>query len=323
MTGAAGFIGRRLAFELRRRGRLDGRRIDELILVDRRFDASEPEVETGLQRVTGDLRDGGVLERLFARPVDAFFHLAATLTAEAEEDFDAGLEMNLQAQVKLLQHCRGQGSLRLVFTSSMAAFGGVLPSVVSDELPQRPQTSYGVQKVVTELLLDDFTRRGFLDGRGLRLPVVLLRPANAAPALSEHISAFVREPLFGRSAPCPFMAPTRMPVASVGATARALIRVFEAPSEAIGPVRTMNLPALSVSVAEMAEAVVRRAGEPARQLIQWDPVPGLQELMDRMPQGFTSKRAQAMGIAAEADFDAVIEDFLVANEGQAIDAHLA
>lgn len=310
VTGAAGFVGRRLADELRTRGRLDGRPIDELVLVDRAFaQPPSPTAPIAIRHLTGDLGDASFARNLFAQPVDALFHLAATLTAEAERDFDQGLAVNLEGFVRLLEDCRRQGGLRLVFSSSMAAFGGVLPAMVPDEFPQRPTTSYGVQKVIAELLLDDYTRRGFLDGRALRLPVVLLRPKGST-ALSEYISAIVRDPLDGESVVCPFSPATRMPVASVGAVARGLIALYEMPSAALGAVRTVNLPSLSVTVEEMVAALARRSGPAARQLIEWRGNPTMQAMLDAMPQGFTSARAERAGIHAEADFDAVIGDYL-------------
>jgi len=315
VTGAAGFIGGRLARELLARGSLDGRPIDRLVLVDRGFPASPGDAR--VSQLAGDLRDEKLRGEIFGQPVDAFFHLAATLTAQAEENFDQGLAMNVGGLLELLEDCRrrqaSQGRpLKLVFASSMAAFGPApYPPVVTDDSPQRPQISYGVQKAIAELLLDDYTRRGFLDGRGLRFPVVLIRPRGAAPALSEHISAVVREPLLGADVACPFAAATAMPVVSVGAVARGLIATCEMPGADLGVVRTMNLPAVTVTIAEMLAALDRRvAGASGR--VAWRPDPRLQGLLDTMPQGFDSARARAAGIVPEPDFDAVIDDFVQA-----------
>lgn len=310
MTGAAGFVGGRLASELVSRGQLDGQPLTELVLVDRAFRA--PAGDPRVLQVAGDLRDPAVRAAVFGQRVDGLFHLAATLTAEAERDFDGGQAMNLGGLLELLEDCRRQVGppLRLVFASSMAAFGPPFPAVVPDEFPQRPQTSYGVQKAVAELLLDDYTRRGFLDGRALRLPVVLIRPRGAAPALSEFISAVVREPLAGARVTCPFRADTTMPVASVGAVARGLIAVYEAPHAALGAVRTLNLPALTVTFEDMLAALERRAGPGVRGLVDWQPDERLQGLIGAMPQGFTSARALAAGIRPEPAFDAVLEDFV-------------
>lgn len=308
VTGAAGFIGGRLAAALAAAKTLDGRAIEEILLVDRAF--PQPPGDPRVRHLAGDLLDPAIRAEVFSRKVDGFFHLAATLTAQAEQDFDQGLAMNLRGLLELLEDCRQQSGMRLVFASSMATFGQPFPDVVPDEYPQRPGNSYGVQKAIAELLLDDFTRRGFLDGRALRLPVVLIRPLGAAPALSEHISAVAREPLAGRPVNCPFAVGTRMPVVSVGAVARGLIRLFELPDAALGAVRSLNLPALTVTFADMLDAVARRAGPQARGLVSWNADPQLQRLLSGMPAGFTSARALAAGIRPEASFDAVIEDFL-------------
>jgi nucleoside-diphosphate-sugar epimerase len=316
VTGAAGFIGARLARELLAAGTLDGRKIEELLLVDRGF--AKPPADPRVRQLAGDLRDDELRQAIFGRPVDGLFHLAATLTAQAEQDFDAGLAMNVGGLIGVLEDCRRQGQsqgypVRLLFSSSMAAFGPPpFPAVVTDESPQRPQISYGVQKAIGELLLDDYHRRGFLDGRGLRFPVVLIRPRGAAPALSEFISAGVREPLLGSPVVCPFDAATAMPVVSVGAVARGLIALYEMPSAAVGLVRTMNLPAVTVTIEEMLAALERRAGATVRQLVDWRPDAGLQGLIDTMPQGFASARAAAAGIRPEPGFDAVIDDFVQA-----------
>ena len=311
VTGAAGFIGRRLSAALAAAETLDGRRMEEMLLVDRGF--SRPASDPRVRQIAGDVLDPAVRGEIFGKRVDGFFHLAAMLTAEAEKNFDQGLAMNLRGLLELLEDCRKQGGgMKLVFASSMATFGEPFPDVVPDEFPQRPGTSYGVQKAIAELLLDDYTRRGFLDGRALRLPVVLIRPRDAAPVLSEHISAVAREPLLGSPVNCPFAPDTRIPVVSVGQVASGLIRLFELPGEALGPVRSLNLPAVSVTIADMLDAVERRAGPAARKLVSFTPDPALQRLLATMPGGFTSARALAAGIRPLPDFDAVIEDFLAA-----------
>jgi nucleoside-diphosphate-sugar epimerase len=316
VTGAAGFIGARLARELLARGNLDGRTIEQLVLVDRGFAA--PTADPRVHQLAGDLRGAELRAAIFGQPVDGLFHLAATLTAQAEQDFDGGLAMNVGGLLEVLEDCRRQGEsqgrpIRLLFSSSMAAFGPPpFPAVVTDDSPQRPQISYGVQKAIAELLLDDYTRRGFVDGRGLRFPVVLIRPRGAAPALSEFISAVVREPLLGSPVACPFAAATAMPLVSVGAVARGLITLYELPSTALGAVRTMNLPAITVTIEEMLTALERKAGAGARQLVTWQPDARLQGLIDSMPQGFASARAAAAGIRPEPNFDTVIDDFVQA-----------
>jgi len=315
VTGAGGFIGRRLVAELQARGRLGSQPIDELILLDQAFHTESGAGTIPEHRIVGDVTAPDISGRMFGHRPDAIFHLAAMLTAGAEREFDEGVHTNLHGFMELLEACRQQGGIRLIFSSSMAVFGGELPDVVTDELAQGPGNSYGVQKAIAELLIDDYTRRGFLDGRALRLPVVLLRGNNDTPTLSEHISAVVREPLLGRPAVSPFYPDTPMPVVSVGAVARAFCTLFELPAEALGAVRTVNLPALTVTLDEMVAAVERRVGPQARALIDWRPDPKVAELLAQMPKRITSARAIAAGIVAEASFDSVLDDFL-ANRGR-------
>jgi nucleoside-diphosphate-sugar epimerase len=309
ITGAAGFVGQRLAHELSARLQLGGSPLQELILVDR----FKPDIESNLpvscRTVVCDLTDRQARSEIFRSGIDGVFHLAATMTADAERDFDQGLKVNVGAFMDFLDDCRAHGVPRLVFSSSMAAFGGPLPDVVPDEIPQRPQSSYGVQKVIAELLLDDYTRRGFLDARALRLPVVLLRPPGGAPTISGAISAVVCNPLEGRRVVCGFPPDAPMPVASVGAVAHALIRVFELPDEALGAVRTINLPALTVTMNQMIAALERRIGPAARELIEWQLDPQLTHIMGGMPKGMKSARAAAAGITSEPDFDSIIADY--------------
>lgn len=315
VTGAGGFIGRRLVAELQARGRLEGRAIGELVLLDQAFPTAPKDGPIPVRTITGDISQAAVREALFRDRLDAIFHFAAMLTAGAERTFDDGVHINIHGFMDLLEACRRQGGIRFVFSSSMAVFGGELPEVVTDEVAQRPRNSYGVQKSIAELLIDDYTRRGFIDGRAMRLAVVLLRGANDTPTLSEHISAVVREPLLGRRAVCPFDPAWPMPVASVGAVARAFCTLFALPGEALGPVRTVNMPALTVTLDEMVAAVERRVGPQARALIDWKLDRGTADLLTQMPKRITSARAIAAGIVAEPSFDAVLDDFL-ANLGR-------
>lgn len=315
VTGAGGFIGRRLVAELQARGSLDGRKIAELVLLDQAFPTALKDGPIRARTIIGDVSDAAVRADLFRDRLDAIFHFAAMLTAGAEKAFDDGVHINIHGFMDLLEACRRQGGIRFVFSSSMAVFGGALPDVVTDELAQRPQNSYGVQKAIAELLIDDYTRRGFIDGRAMRLAVVLLRDSNDTPTLSEHISAVVREPLLGRRAVCPFNPAWPMPVSSVGAVAKAFCTLFELPDEALGAVRTVNMPALTVTLDEMVAAVERRVGPQARGLIDWKLDRNTADLLTQMPTRITSARAIAAGIVAEDSFDAVLDDFL-ANTGR-------
>lgn len=325
ITGAAGFIGTRLASALLARARLCGAggrplAVDELVLVDR-VRAPIPANPHGIAVSVhaGDLCDADFLARLFAPGVDSVFALAATLTSEAETDFAKGLAVNVHSPMRLLEACRAQARApRLVFTSSIAAFGGPLPETVDDSVARTPQTSYGTHKAIVELLLDDYSRHGFVDARALRLPVVLIRPAAAAPTVSDRIAAIVREPLLGCDVVCPLAPQTLMPVASAARVAQALLDVHDLPASALGHTRAMNLPSLSVRVADMAAALEPHARDRRLGRIIWEPDARLQAVVDGWPHRFVSERASRLGIRADASFGEIVETFL--NEQAAMQA---
>jgi nucleoside-diphosphate-sugar epimerase len=303
VLGAAGFIGSQLAAALQQRGTLRGQPITELVLADNR--PMGHDFSGGLQ---GDICDAGFLQQLFARPVDAVFHLAATLTLDAEQDFARGLAVNVQALMALLAHCRTQAVEQqrppsFVFASSISTFGGPLPDTVDDHVAQTPQTSYGSHKAMAELLINDHSRRGFIDGRVLRLPVVLTHPGPASGSVSDRIAALIREPLAGRDTVCPLAADTRVPVASVQCVVRSFLALHELPASRFGPTRVMNLPSLTVTPAEMVAAVARRG---ATGHVTWQPDAQMQAIVDGWPRAFTSELALSLGLQADPDVDALI-----------------
>jgi D-erythronate 2-dehydrogenase len=303
VLGAAGFIGSHLAAALQQSGALRGRPITELLLADSR--PVHGDSSGGLQ---GDICEPAFMQQLFAQPVDAVFHLAATLTLDAEQDFARGLAVNVQALMQLLERCRAQGNRpSFVFASSISTFGGPLPETVDDHVAQTPQTSYGSHKAMAELLINDCTRRGFIDGRVLRLPVVLTHPGPASGSVSDRIAALIREPLAGRDAPCPLAADTRFPVASVQAVVKAFLALHELPAERFGSTRVMNLPSLSVTPAEIARAVEKHA--PAGR-IHWQPDAQMQAIVDGWPRAFTSALALSLGLQGDRHIDDIVTAYL-------------
>lgn len=320
ITGAFGFIGTQLATQLLERGTLsdtngEARAVTELVMVDRVEGRGPLLADRRVTAVTGDATDAALLARLFAEPVDTVFALGATLTSQAEADFALGMAVNLHGMLRLLDACRAQRTApRLVFTSSIAAFGGALPEVVDDAVQLRPQTSYGTQKAIVELLINDYARHGFVDGRVLRLPVVVTRPGLPGSSISDRIAGIVREPLRGRDTACPLSPGTRVPIASVQAVARALLAVQALPAAAFDATRSMNLPSLSVAIGDIVEAV-RQIGQwrPwARALgtIAYAPDDAMQRIVDSWPRGFDSQRARAVGIAGDATLHEIIERFI-------------
>jgi len=305
VTGAAGFIGRHLLRELLEHGALGGREITDIVAADI---APAPPAERVTPRA-GNIGDGAFLDALFAGAgFDAVFHLAASLTSEAEADLGHGLAVNLEGLLALLARCRAQPvPPRLVFASSIAAFGGDLPEVVEDDTRRTPRTSYGTQKLIAELLLADHARRGALDGRALRLPIVLTRPGMPNPAVSDRIAAIIREPLMGRDVAIPLRSDTPLPLVTVQRVAPALRLAHDMPAEALGPARAINLPALTATPEELVAAVQRRG---ATGRVSWAPDPALQAVVQGWPRRFRSTTAERHGIRANASADEIVDAFL-------------
>lgn len=303
VLGAAGFIGSRLGRVLQAQGRLGARPITELLLADSR--PVSPQSAGGLQ---GDICDERFVDQLFAKPVDAVFHLAATLTLDAEMDFARGMAVNVHALMRLLERCRAQANCpSFVFASSISTFGGDFPDTVDDTVAQNPQTSYGTHKAMAELLLNDYSRRGALDARVLRLPVVLTHPGPPSGSVSDRIAALIREPLNGRDAVCPLTAETRVPVASVQKVVDGFLAVQALPRDRFGPTRVMNLPSLTVTPAELAAAVAQRG---ATGRVTWQPDAQMQAIVDGWPRAFTSARALSLGLTPDANARALVDAYL-------------
>lgn len=305
VTGAAGFIGRYLLRELMEHGALGGREITEIVAADVVPVGGGPR----LVAATGGIGDGGFLDRLFAGGgFDAVFHLAASLTSAAEADLGHGLAVNVEGLLALLARCRAQAAPpRLVFASSIAVFGGELPEVVEDGTRRVPQTSYGTQKLIAENLLADHARRGALDGRALRLPIVLTRPGAPNPAVSDRIAAVVREPLAGRDVTIGLRPDTPLPLVTVQRVASALRAAFEMPAEAFPASRAINLPALTATPAELVAAGQRRG---ATGRVSWAPDLALQAVVEGWPRRFRSTVAERHGILPVAGADEIVDAFL-------------
>jgi nucleoside-diphosphate-sugar epimerase len=310
ILGAGGFLGTRLAAHLARTQQLAGRSIDELVLFDVRA-LPAPASACAVAVVHGDLRESATLDALFGSRVDAVLHLAATLTVEAETDFRRGLETNLLAFVALLERCRLQGGAPLLlFASSIATFGGKLPAVVDDHVLQAPTTSYGTHKTVAELLLADFSRQGFVDGRALRLPIVVTHPGPASGSISDQVAALIRDPLRGERAICRMAPGSRLATASVDKVVEGFVRLASLSSSAIQDGRTMNLPGLTVTPAEILAAVARHLPAGQSTPVDWQPDARVQQIVDGWPQAFTSERALALGFTPDASPEALVQSFL-------------
>ncbi|MDP3548207.1 MAG: NAD-dependent epimerase/dehydratase family protein [Phreatobacter sp.] len=312
VTGAGGFLGRRLVAALLRQGTLpvdgEARPIGELVLTDRgAMAAVAPPATIRVRTEQGDLADPAWCAGLAAGGFDAIFHLAAMLTLDAERDPEAAYATHVAPVHRLVA---GPGRPRLVFASSIAVFGGPLPDVVTEAVPPCPQTTYGTHKAMIEFMLADASRHGAVDARSLRLPIVLVRAGAPTPTVSDAVAALVREPLAGRETVCPLLPDTLLPVISAGAVVRALLALHAVPEAALPPGRAVNLPALSVTPAEMVAAVGRQAGPAAAARVRFAPDPALQAIVDGWPRRFISAHAARLGLAPDADFDAIVADHI-------------
>ena len=316
ITGGAGFIGRKLAQRILARGSLigpDGKdtTIDELAL----FDVAAPNpplrADNRLKIVTGDIADSATVRALIDNRTGSVFHLAAVVSGQAEADTDIGLRVNLDGTRAVLEACRALGTRpRLVFASSLAVYGGDMPPAVSDDTPLTPQTSYGVQKACGELLVNDYSRKGFIDGRSPRLPTIVVRAGRPNRAASTWASSIFREPLSGVDVVCPVSRRSVMAVLSPRRLVAILERLHDLPGEAFGFSRAIQLPGIAVTVDDMVAALRRAGGEAAVQRIRWEPDPVIQKIVDGWPRGIASKRAERLGLEADRGIDEIVQSFI-------------
>src|SRR5580658_4832736 len=316
ITGGAGFIGRRLAERLLARGALAGadgrdRGIDDIVLFDVAAPAPPLAPEPRLRVVTGDIADAAAIRRLVDAETSTVFHFAAVVSAEAEADTDTGYRVNLDGTRAVLEACRALGNRpRVVFASSLAVYGGELPLAVGDDTALHPQSSYGAQKAIGELLVNDYSRKGFIDGRALRLPTVVVRPGLPNRAASTFASSIIREPLTGKDAVCPVSPDTVMALASPRRVVASLAHALDLSGDALGQNRVLQLPGYSVSVGEMAEALRRAGGTAAYGRLSWRPDATIQAIVGSWPRELHAPRAEALGFQPDSGIDEAVQFFI-------------
>jgi D-erythronate 2-dehydrogenase len=314
ITGGAGFLGRRLALRLLQRGTLTDakgrqREIAQIVLLDV-VSATLP-ADPRLTSIAGDLADAAVVEHAVTDDTDTVFHMAAVVSGQAEADFDVGMRVNLDATRLLLERCRRlHAPPKFVFTSSLAVFGGPVPDPVTDDAPVTPQASYGAQKLIGEYLVYDMTRKGFIDGRSLRLPTITVRPGKPNKAASSFASGIIREPLAGVDAICPVAPATRMWVQSPRAVIENLIIGHEAPATSFAHTRSVNVPGICVPVADMVAALRKVAGDAVADRVKWIYDPVIDRIVATWPANFAPRLGPALGMKADPDFESIVRAYI-------------
>lgn len=311
VLGAAGMIGRKLTARLVADGHVGGRDLDRLTLADVVAPERPPGATAEVATVAADLAAAGEAARLLADRPDLVFHLAAVVSGEAEADLEKGYRVNLDGTRELLEAVRAAHAAdgyrpRLVFASSIAVYGAPLPNPIPEDFAATPLTSYGTQKAIGELLLADWTRRGFVDGVGIRLPTVCIRPGKPNQAASGFFSSILREPLVGQEAVLPVPESVRHWHASPRSAVGFLVRAGAMDTEQLGPRRTLSMPGLSATVGEQIEALRRVAGERAVRLIRHEPDPAVLRIVETWAPALQADRAERLGFTAERSFDEII-----------------
>ncbi|VTU34206.1 UDP-glucose 4-epimerase [Variovorax sp. SRS16] len=317
ITGGGGFLGARLARTLLRRGTLDGQRIERMVLTDIAPPPADLVADARVEARTGPLLMQ--TDALRAESFDGVFHLAAAVSGECEADFNLGLRSNLDSTRALLDALRahvnaGGPVARLVFSSSVAVFGPdpavPMPALVADDTLPAPQTSYGVQKLICEHLIADYTRKGYIDGRAARLMTVTVRPGKPNGAASSFFSGIIREPLAGVESICPVSADVSHPMTSPSHTVDGLIAVYETSREAFGGRLALNLPALNVRISDMLDALEEVAGPAVRARVRFERDERIAGIVANWPRGATAERAARLGLRPHDNFADIVRQYI-------------
>jgi nucleoside-diphosphate-sugar epimerase len=318
ITGGTGFIGVTLARRLLRIGKLtapNGKTapVDEIVLFDMSVPGSKPHgLDDRVRMVKGEISDAATVRALIDGADTSVFHLASVVSGGGEQDFDLAMRVNLTGNLNVLEAARGLGSCpRVVFASSIAVFGGsAMPKSVGDDTKQLPQTTYGATKAIGELLINDYSRKGFIDGRSARLPTVIVRPGKPNKAASSFVSGVFREPLNGEECVLPVETDAIMPLAGYGTVVDGFVRLHEVDARELGEDRAVNFPSLAVSVDDMIEALKRVAGNRKLGPIRVAPDPVITRIVATWPVASHFERARKLGLPVDRDLDAIVRTYI-------------
>ena len=309
ITGGGGFLGQRVARSLLARGD-----VTELVLLDIAEPANGVK-DARVRFVKGEVSDAVALKALVGADLDGVFHLAAVVSGQAESDFELGMRVNLDGTRNVLELCRAQFNAtgkapRVLYASSIAVFGTPLPDVITDATTPTPQASYGVQKLIGEWLIADYNRKGYIDGRAVRIPTVSVRPGKANAAASSFASAVIREPLNGIDYGCPVPPETLMWMCGPRKVVANLVRAFDLPSETWGVLRAVSLPGIVVSVKEMVDSLKQLGGEKAAARVSYIKDEKIQAIVKTWAAKLDTPRALGMGFTASESMDQIVAEYI-------------
>lgn len=314
ITGGTGMLGRRLALRLLAADELVGpsgerEPLEKLVLCDAFEPVEPPPDDPRVEVAAADICEPGVAESVIGTDTDSLFHFAAVVSGGAEADFDLGYRVNIDGARNVFEACRKSGrNPRVVFTSSLAVYGGHVS--IDDATPLTPQTSYGTQKATGELLINDYSRKGFFDGRSLRLPTIVVRPGKPNKAASGFASSIVREPLQGESVICPVTPETHMLILSPKRAVQGFIDMHNLEAGALGPNRSVMMNGLSPTMGEMIEQLRAIAGDSVANRVEWVPDEGIQRIVDSWPQFADGERSRRFGFQPDESVAEIIQTFI-------------
>ncbi len=310
ILGGGGFLGQRLAKTLLEQGGLKQDDLSHLTLVDIAFPGDRIR-DDRLEYVQADFSEEASLQAILQRRPDLIFHLAAIVSGEAEKNLELGMKINFHASYRLLESCRKLAIRpRIVFASSCAVFGGDVSKIIGDETASKPRSSYGTQKAMVDLLINDYSRRGFVDGRSLRLPTIAVRPGKPNAATSSFVSGIIREPLHGQKATYPVPPETAVWILSPKRVIQNFVQAANIDEKSLGDDRIINLPGLTVSVQEMINSLEKVTGTEVTKLIFHQPDAFLESIVLTWPPHFDTQRANNLGFVKDESIEEIIRSFI-------------